>query len=282
MIYRRCDPDGVNDGRRFGEHLHAAYDLLGKLPPGLCVDVGAAIGRTAQRMLDRSPESRVLAYEPLAGNRTYFEERIGDDSRVTLRPVAVADRAGSGRLAVPPVLATDMPGYSPLGHLAAGGEVPVEIVTLDSEIDEPVRFLKIDVQGGELGVLKGAERLIAGPGIDLIHVEFNGAPGVLRFLRTHGYVLFDGPYMAWPTRRYFRNWLRSRREWVLPDWRVIEQGMLSTGSRMAQVWPHVPVRGFALYCGWFFANRVLRSGLQTDLLCVHKRVLPAVWEAADG
>jgi FkbM family methyltransferase len=278
---RPVDRNAVNDGRCFGAQCNAAYDLLTTLPPGLCVDVGAAIGRTAARMLDRSPDSRVVAYEPLAGNRTYFEQRIGDDARVSLRPVAVADRAGSGRLAVPEVLAADMPGYSPLGHLAPGGDIPVDIVTLDDEIGEPVRFLKIDVQGGELGVLKGAERLIAGPGVDLIYVEFNGALAVLRFLRARGYVLFDCPYMARPTGRYIRNWMRRRRDWVLPDWPVIERGMLSTGSAMAQVWPRVPVRGFAAYCAWFFANRVLRCGLQTDLLCVHERVLPALWPAME-
>lgn len=289
-IDQNHDPAIVNNGRRFGDRCNAAYDLLGRLEPGLYVDVGAAIGRTTARMLDRNPASRVLAYEPLEGNQAYFTAAIGDDPRVTLRPVAVADRAGAGHLVVPGMnsagdtgWAKDMPGYSPLGHLAPKGReagVSVDMVTLDDEISGPVRFLKIDVQGGELGVLKGAEGLMAGPGIDLLYIEFNGAPAVLRFLRAHGYVLFDCAYMAWPTQRYFRNWLKRRRQdRVVPDWPVVEQGVMSSGSKVVYVWPRVPVRAFLPYCAWFFTNRLLRSGLQTDLLCVHERFLPTVWRA---
>ena len=292
-IDRDHDPAIVNDGRRFGDRCNAAYDLLRHLEPGLCVDVGAAIGRTTARMLDCSPASRVIAYEPFEGNRAYFDAAVGDDPRVTLRPVAVADRAGTGHLVIPGMIrpgdtgwAKDMPGYSPLGHLAPKGRdagVPIETVALDDEIDEPVRFLKIDVQGGELDVLKGAARLMAGPGIDLVYIEFNGAPAVLGFLHALGYILFDCAYMAWPTRRYFRNWLKRRRQdRVVPDWPILEQGVMSSGSKVAYVWPRVPVRGFLPYCTWFFANRLLRSGLQTDLLCIHERFLPSVWRAMQG
>jgi FkbM family methyltransferase len=291
-IDRGCSPDKVNDGRRFGDWCNAAYDLLRYLEPGLNIDVGAAIGRTTRRMLDRNPASRVIAYEPFGGNRTYFDAAIGGDPRVTLRPVAVADHVGIGHFVVPGMIqpgetgwAKEMPGYSPLGHLTREGRnagVAIDLVTLDEEISEPVRFLKIDVQGGELRVLKGAERLMAGPGIDLLYIEFNGAPAVLRLLRAHGYILFDCAYMAWPTRRYFRNWFRRRRrDWVMPGWPVVEQGVMSSGSKVAYVWPSAPFRSFLPYCAWFFVNRALRSGLQTDLLCVHERFLPTVWRVME-
>jgi len=283
------DRGAVNCGRRFGDACNAAYDLLSRLEPGLCVDVGATIGRTAQRMLDANPASRVVAYEPFGGNLPYFSDHLAGDVRVTLRPVAVADRAGAERFTVPGVVrpgetgwAKDLLGYSSLGHLARGGETSgdlVDVVTLDDEIVEPVRFLKIDVQGGELRVLNGASRLLREGVVDLIYVEFNGSLEVLKALRAYGYVMFDCAYMAWPTRRNLRNWLRPRADWVLPSWPVIARGVMSMGSRVEHMWPPVPIRAFAPYCAWFFANRLLRCGLQTDLLCVREDFLPTLWRA---
>jgi FkbM family methyltransferase len=240
-------------------------------------------------MLDANPASTVIAYEPFAGNHRYFTQLIGDDARVTLRPVAVADRPGQSPFVVPRVVgagetgwAKDLQGYSPLGHLGAGGPGQrscVETVTLGEEIDRPIRFLKIDVQGGELAVLRGA-RLSDGPGVDIIYVEFNGSRPMLELLRGHGYVVFDCAYMAWPTRRYYRNWARRPPERLgLAGWRIVERGVMSSGRPVAHGWPPARPRDFGAYCAWFFAHRLLLSGLQTDLLCVRRDFLPMVWRA---
>jgi FkbM family methyltransferase len=287
-IDRRVDPSIVNDGRRFGRACGEPYRLLEHLAPGLCVDVGAAIGRTVGRVLDANPQSRVIAYEPFPGNHPYFTQELGGDARVRLRPVAVADRAGREPFAVPDIVASGssgwakrLVGYSSVGHLARTAPLSVDVVTLDDEIGEHVRLLKIDVQGGEDRVLAGARRLIAGPGVDMILIEFNGTPATLRTLRTLGYVIFDSPYMIWPTRRYYRNWLRLRPDRFVPGWDVVERGERSLGGGVEHVWPRVPVRSFNAYCVWFFANRVARTGMQTDLLCVQERFLPVLFDAMD-
>lgn len=290
VIDREVDPGRINNGQRFGLGCHAAYDLLAHLEPGLCVDVGAAIGKTARRILERSPQSRVTAYEPYAGNRAYLEAAVGGDARVTIRPVAVSDHAGTGSLMVPKPnrnsggWAATMPGYSPLGRLThsdeAGG-VAVETVTLDDEISERVRFLKVDVQGGELKVLKGTSNLMAGPGIDIIYVEFSGSLAVAEWLRARGYTLFDCAYMVRPTRRYLPNWFQRRNTWRLPDWPAIDSGTLSTGARYAYVWPSMPFRTLPLYCAWFVACRAILCGMQTDLLCIHERILPVLLDRSN-
>jgi FkbM family methyltransferase len=274
--------DRVNDGRRFGNHIDAAYDLLGCLEPGLCLDVGAAIGRATRRILNTSPASRVIAFEPFAGNHRHFANNVGDDPRVTLRHVAVANRRGREPFAVPKIMdaggegwAKGLIGYSSLGYLSSSHSgVTVDVVRLDDEVTEHIRFLKIDVQGGELRVLKGATRLMREAAIDLILIEFNGSLPVLRTLRDHGYVVFDGAYMAWTTGRYFRNWFRARPDHVIPDWETVLEGPSSMGAKIGFTWPPVPSRRYGPYCAWFWANRVLRSGLQTDLLCVHEKFLP--------
>lgn len=291
-IDRHYSRGAVNCGRRFGEGAHAAYGLLGAIEPGLCIDVGAAIGQTLDRILAHNPLARVIAYEPFPGNLPYLARSARGRSQVTLRPVAVADRAGTERFVVGRTVKGDetpdakkVRGYSPLGHL--GGRegqratLDVEVVTLDGEIREHVRFLKIDVQGSELRVLKGASRLIDEFGIDIVHVEFNGSYAALKFLRAKRYVLFDCAYLAWPTRRYFRNWFRARPDRLVPSWPIIDQGPSPMALHQALTWPRVPVRSFGFYCTWFFLNRLFRSGLQTDLLCVHEDFLSRFLKALD-
>ena len=43
-------------------------------------------------MLDRSPSSRVVAFEPFPGNHPYLDESVGNDARVTIVKAAVADQ----------------------------------------------------------------------------------------------------------------------------------------------------------------------------------------------
>ncbi|MDQ4023878.1 MAG: FkbM family methyltransferase [Actinomycetota bacterium] len=78
------------------------------------------------------------------------------------------------------------------GRLGSGGETRVDVTTLDeaAEAFGSPRFVKIDVEGGEIDVLSGAPRLLAartcGFGIE-IHSPELGA-GCAALLRDHGYV----------------------------------------------------------------------------------------------
>ena len=74
----------------------------------------------------------------------------------------------------------------------------VDTVRLDSVVGGPVDLLKLDVQGAELDVLRGAERLLAD--VLVIHTEVEFFPlyrqqplfdEVFAFLRDHSFDLFD-------------------------------------------------------------------------------------------
>jgi FkbM family methyltransferase len=271
----------VNSGRSLGILSQFPIGLLSRLEPGLMLDVGAAFGGKTVAILEANPRSRVVAYEPFAGNVPYLERLAESDSRVRLRPVAVADRTGTARLYVPSVIDSDQPPWSRLKGASVVGALThgrpgrsaktftVPVVRLDDEVGEHVRFLKIDVQGGEYDVLKGARGLIETHGIDLIYVEFRGDLRVLRFVEAHAYTVFDGGYLAWPTRRYVSNLLRRRTALAIPGWETVREVLVSTGHKAWHVWPPVPFRSFAPYCAWFYATRFFVAGLQTDLLCVH-------------
>ncbi|HWD27859.1 MAG TPA: FkbM family methyltransferase [Rhizomicrobium sp.] len=257
----------VNSGRGPGFGTLLPLQLIAQLGPALIVDVGAAFGHTVRVSLDANPAARVIAYEPFEGNLALLRAAAQDDPRLTVRPVAVTDRAGTARFDVPWVVdaaraAQGFPrGSSVAGKIARNGSLHVETVRLDQDIAEHVDFLKLDVQGGELAALEGAEALMAGAGIDYIYIEFNGNWRVLRFLARHGYVLFDSVYLAWPHR-----WLK----WPVPAWPPGTPRPLSTGVTAKRVWPPMPFRGLMLYCLWFALLRGFVCGLQTDLICVHE------------
>lgn len=125
--------------------------------------------------------------------------------RVMLRQVAASDTAGRAELRFDPTntgIGTietenrlhDNPGIRSLEATT------VETATLDALIDEPVSFIKIDVEGHEEAVLRGAQDLLARwrPAV-LVEVEERHNPGavarVASFMRErayHGYFLENG------------------------------------------------------------------------------------------
>jgi FkbM family methyltransferase len=278
-------PRFVNSGREFRFLSKYPAELISGLQPGLIVDVGAATGETTLIARKANPGSRVVAYEPFPGNLPYLETAVGGDPMVTVRPVAVADYQGSGTLSVPSIIKdlnskwARVAGSSRVGKLnpfpfrKALAKVDVPVVTLDTEIREHVRFLKIDIQVGEYRVLSGARELLSRYGIDLIYVEFRGDLRLLRLLARAGYIVIDCAYMAWPHRRYFPNSLRAKADWRIPEWEVLRAGKLANGHHARHVWPRVPFRSFAGYCAWFYFERLFVTGLQTDLLCIHTSFL---------
>ncbi|MFC3816313.1 FkbM family methyltransferase [Lysobacter sp. GCM10012299] len=146
--------------------LEATYRRF--LQPGdVCVDVGAHAGRhTIPLMECCGPSGRVLAFEPLPALAAHLRERINNDSRsarVELHQCALADSTGQAEF----VMVVESPGYSGLRERTYDQVVTTERLTvavrrLDEFTDElgDLRFIKIDCEGGELGVLRGGREVI--------------------------------------------------------------------------------------------------------------------------
>ncbi len=123
---------------------------------GTMIDVGAHHGKSADPFIHRG--WRVHAFEPDATNRTVLTKRLGSSPRVTIDPRAVSD---SDHEMLPLYSSSVSTGISSLlpfheSHKVSG---TVETVTLSRYCREVaidrVDFLKIDVEGLDLFVLKG-------------------------------------------------------------------------------------------------------------------------------
>lgn len=127
------------------------------------VDVGASRGQFALFALERFPQAQVICFEPLPESRASLSRVAG--GRVEIRPVAVGAAPGHAELQVS--AQDDSSSLLPIGGRQVA-EYPgterastlnVEVVALADEITDSLpgpRLLKIDVQGLELEVLRGA------------------------------------------------------------------------------------------------------------------------------
>jgi len=171
---------------------------------GLVVDAGANRGDFTGAVRRLEPRSRVLAIEPLPGERARLRERFAGDERVTIDGHALSDEAGMATLEVSEwsVFSSLRPAHPDVMDLYPPGtevidEIEVPTARLDDLIDEPVRILKIDVQGHELPVLQAATETLQHTDAVLLEVTFvshyEGDASFFeldRFMRDAGFELF--------------------------------------------------------------------------------------------
>lgn len=125
-----------------------------------CIDVGAHQGRFLYHCRRHAPLGRHLAFEPLPQLAAGLREAFPD---VEVHEVALSDEPGETEFVVVP---EDL-GYSGLRERAYPGDyrterIPVQVRRLDDLLPPGLRvdFLKVDVEGAELGLFRGALRML--------------------------------------------------------------------------------------------------------------------------
>ena len=156
--------------------LSCEYEWIksnGIQPGDVVVDCGANHGFSTT-LFSRwtGPRGKVYAFEPLSHNMKILEEnlRLNSVSNVICRCVAVGSAASKVKITnhTNGTIFTNNP---PRGQRG----VVVPLVRLDDELEAVhVNFLKVDVEGFELEVLKGARQIMASaPRLDIeLHVAF--------------------------------------------------------------------------------------------------------------
>lgn len=149
------------------------------LRPGMIVfDVGANIGVYSLLSADYvGKRGAVHSFEPTPNTFAQLQVnvKLNGFACIHLNQLAVAEQSGTSNLflykqnAMNSLSRQDWVG-TPLGQVA------VETISLDEYIDaeglDTVNLLKLDVEGAELGVLKGARRLLSGPNPPVVVCEF--------------------------------------------------------------------------------------------------------------
>jgi FkbM family methyltransferase len=165
-------------------------------PGGDVLDVGAHVGMySVAAGLALRGRGRVLAFEPNPSARRQLEENVALNrlDNVLVTDAAVAAEPGEALLHVP---ATDDPSFSSLGEgrFAEGEPVRVPTTTLDVEVEArglAPAFVKIDVEGAELGVLAGADQTLQHRPVLLVEVGDATADDVAGRLGELGYAAYE-------------------------------------------------------------------------------------------
>lgn len=129
----------------------------------IVADVGAFEGTfTVIAAACTGSAGRIVAFEPSPESRAVLERNMalnGFQQRVTIVPAAVAAATGSATLYSSPREQTSTLYAS--AAVAGVQPMPVRTVSLDDYFEgERVDLIKIDVEGAEFAVLRGAQRLL--------------------------------------------------------------------------------------------------------------------------
>jgi FkbM family methyltransferase len=174
------------------------YRLLDDLPAEPIVfDVGAHHGDYAAAVLERRPSAHVHCFEP--GEETFRILAQKMDGRACLHNVALADSVGQR------VLHSDFPGSAGASLFVRDlswlenpfdREETVDVETVDSVCEaeniERIDMLKIDAEGADHLVLRGAARMIGEGRVGMVMFEYGGTALNSHFFIRDYYQLLDG------------------------------------------------------------------------------------------
>lgn len=233
FLYWRTRGENLGDPHRNGEY-HVldvvTRRLLSENP--VAVDAGANVGEWSRRFLDGHPAARVFAFEPVPETHEKLARRFADNPRVACTRVALSDAGGVGDMRVRCDRSNS--GANSLYGNPGEGDVnvcPVEMVAGDDWADSAgvgvIDFLKIDVEGHEIAVLRGFRRRLQRHEIRFIQWEYNrtwisartsildafqllgGAGYSLYKIRRHG-LLHQARYREELDNFSYSNWLAIR------------------------------------------------------------------------
>lgn len=171
--------------RRFSDYwspclpTSAEFNLLRHMvqPNAVIADIGANIGSFTVTMSRLEPSARILAFEPLPSTAELLRANIQRNQLVNVEALQIAIAAAPGK-----VQFTDDLNCSARNHLVTVGAqqhstpvVSVEVTSLDTFCEErriaSIDFAKVDTEGAETQVLRGAASMLQQRRIGAILME---------------------------------------------------------------------------------------------------------------
>lgn len=221
-------PAGVPSGHDLARDLRL---VVGGNDGVVCIDAGAHHGEFTTLLLDTLSRPVIHAFEPAAEAFAVLSRNHRHSPGVTLNHAALSDKAGTLELqtfdntTLNSFLPLSEKGRGQLGEPRGTGIQTAPATDLVSYATHHnltnIHLLKIDTQGFELHVLRGAEPLLAAGRVHSVLAELNFAPlyagqaaahEVIAFLDRHGLQLVEfyekchrAPHLAWCTALFTRR-----------------------------------------------------------------------------
>ena len=194
-LHKLAGPNGRATQRGVLQHAKQ----LG-LNPATVIDVGVADG--TEVLYDAFPQARMILIEPLTEYRAELERIVRRHPNAAYELAAAAAAPGTAVLNVHPDLFGSSLYREREDSDVNGHPRTVPAVTVDQVCEKHATVgpyvIKVDVQGGELDVLRGATRVLGETELVLLEVSllefFEGGPvlaDVLAFMQTCGFAAYD-------------------------------------------------------------------------------------------
>jgi FkbM family methyltransferase len=150
----------------FGHYERAEFDMWNRLvPKGATVaDIGANIGWYSAHLAAKDKTARIYAFEPVPDTFKWLQMAIIHNKlpNVVMEQLAIADCSGTMEIYVDPTIAGAASAH-PTVYQDTSSPVLVPVTTLDEYAATHrlrIDAIKLDVEGGELAALRGAERVL--------------------------------------------------------------------------------------------------------------------------
>lgn len=209
-------PDGIliqpRDNLPINDHIYTrkTYNRIHEIQKDdVIIDVGAHVGVFTLRAARRAVNGLVIAVEPHPTNYKFLTEnvRFNKLKNVITLNLALSNYEGVANL----YESKEQSGMHSIILRRSDKFVKVSVKTLDKMVEElkieKVDMIKIDVEGAELDVLKGAEDTLKKNNVHLAIESAHtptGAQGLSKFLQDRGFkvLTFRDNWSLWPFSRY--------------------------------------------------------------------------------
>lgn len=141
----------------FVEQMYLDYydlDIISCDGEDVMVDLGAYIGDSVMDYVNTFGDyKKIYAYEITPETFLTLQKNVGGLRDIELRRKGVSKKNG--------IMYIEESGGAAGNQIADSGNVEVEVVALDEDIEEPVSVIKMDIEGAEKDAILGARRHIA-------------------------------------------------------------------------------------------------------------------------
>jgi FkbM family methyltransferase len=162
----------ITDGPDFytqykDEFIRGIYRFEASQSAPLIIDGGSNMGTSILYFKHVYPQARIIGFEPDPAIFRILEENIVRNGLkdVTLVNAALGAQAGTVNF---------VPDGSAGGHIGDGNSIEVRMEHLSDYLDEPVNFLKLNIEGEELPVLQEAAARGKLHNVQEMVVEYHG------------------------------------------------------------------------------------------------------------
>jgi FkbM family methyltransferase len=196
MVVQIYDNDQNSDIRKNGELKLLTHLVTISNNHSQFVDVGANVGDYSTELVKAGLIGKLCLVDPLKRNLLTAQQRLVDLNFYEFELMQFALSDSTGKQIFYTNLDNELSGHDSLYDMRSIGysenvePTEVDVKRLDDVMfSSEIHFLKIDVEGNELNVLKGAENLLARGAISFIQFEFGNAAKAAR-IYLHDIVFF--------------------------------------------------------------------------------------------